>query len=548
MPSFWQNAASLAAGAARGALGSISQMQKAQGVALVPGGQGQAGLEPKSLLVDPYAGLMQQGYKKRQSAITHQMLRRMVRDTPVVNAILRTRINQLANFAKPQPNKYDVGFKIKMKEAKDSPSKAEAKRIHEIEQFVVQCGVPQYARHRDNFSRWLKKVGRDTLTLGHDATEIVNDRKNAPCEFLAVDAASISLAEVDPDEANDDKTIRYVQTYMDQVCAEYTWDEMMYGIRLPATDLSLQGYGECELEMLTDVVGNLLNISSYNGNFFSNNSLPRGVINLRGEVNEQMLDGFRRHWYSMLSGVENAFVTPIANARDGMDFIPMQTSNQDMQMEAWFSMMVRAATAVFSISPEEIGFGMGPMGQTSSLSTPTNTDKVIEGRERGLVPLLNHFAHNLNTHIISRIDEEFYLDFVGLAGLTQEQETQLHATQISTYRTVNEIRAEEDMPLLPKETGDIILNPMWLQSQQMAQQAQMQAQQPMGPEQGQDGGSGDPQDPGVPISQQADSAEPAQPEMPQEPQQAMQRSMARPLPFTGLAPVAESASNFWGDI
>lgn len=561
MPSLFQSARALAAGAARGALGQLSELQKAQGAAVATP-QSRA-VEPKSMLDDPYAGLMQQGYKKRDSAITHQMLRRMVRDTPVVNAILRTRINQLANFAKPQPNKYELGFKIKMKDAKDSPSKAEQKRIHEIEQFVVQCGVPEHARHRDNFSRWIKKVGRDTLTMGHDATEIVNDRKNAPCEFLAVDAATISLAEVDPEESrkSPDKVVRYVQTYMDQVCAEYTWDEMMFGIRLPATDLALQGYGECELENLTEVVSNLLNISSYNGNFFSNNSLPRGVINMRGEVNEAMLDGFRRHWYSMLSGVENSFVTPIANARDGLEFIGMQQNNVDMQMENWHSIMVRCATAVFSISPEEIGFGMGPMGQTSSLSTPTNVDKVVEGRERGLVPLLNHFAHNINTHIIDRLDPDFYIDFVGLSGLTQDQQTQLSATQVSTFRTVNEVRAEGDLPPLPKEQGDIILNAIWLQNQSMLQQADQQAQQAQqgqagfgddgqggaqgqgdgpgpqeeqqGPPQGDDGAQ---QDPNGPIDQPA--------------QEAMQRSLTAParLNLLGMTPLDESATNFWGDL
>lgn len=550
--SLWRNAAALAAGAARGALGSFSELQKAQSRALsVPGSQV---INPKSLLDDPYEGVLQQGYKQRNSVITHDMLRCMVRDTPVVSAILRTRVNQLANFAKPQPNKFDVGFKIRMKDSKDSPSKAEEGRIREIEQFMVQCGISEQARYRDNFARWIKKVGRDTLTLGHDATEIVNDRKGAPCEFLAVDAATISLAEVDTEENNPDKVVRYVQTYMDQVCTEYTWNEMMYGIRLPVTDLSYQGYGECELEMLTEVVANLLNIYSYNGNFFNNNSLPRGVINMRGEVNEQMLDGFRRHWYSMLSGVENAFVTPIANARDGLEFIGMQQSNNDMQMAVWHEMMVRCATACFSISPEEIGFSMGQMGQTSSLSTPTNVDKVVEGRERGLVPLLNHFAHNINTHIISRIDEDFYIDFVGLAGLTRDQQTQLSSTQVRSFRTVNEVRAEEDLPMLSKEDGDIILDPIWMQNHTMGQQQAAAAQDPsqgygQDPGGGAQGGQGDQDGQIEPSGASQGTSGNAASAPASAPDPSLQRSMPAPvrLQVSGLQPVTSEPFNFWGD-
>lgn len=488
MPSLIRSAFTLARGAARGAIVSLEDLRKSQGG---PAPSQAAANPAKSLLLDPYNGLLQMGYRDRNSTVSYDMLRQMVKNTPVVSSILRTRINQLASFAKPQANKYDLGFKIKLKDAKANPSKGAQKRIDDIQRFIEQCGVPDNARYRDSFAKWIKKVGRDSLTIGHDATEVIANRKGEPAEFIAVDATTIRLAEELPENHDLDpaEVIRYVQTYEEQVVAEYTFDEMMFGIRLPATDLKLQGYGECELEMLTEVITNLLNISSYNGNFFSNNSVPRGLINIRGEMNNDMLEGFRRHWYAMLSGVENAFVTPISNAKEGIEFVSMQQTNNDMQMQQWNEIMTRAACAVFSISPEEIGFGMGQMGVTSSLSTPTNTDKIVEGRERGLIPLLSHFAANLNLHVVNRIDEDFYIDFCGLAGLTREQQTQQAQAQVRNFRTVNEVRADDDLPPLPKDTGDIILDPIYLQNRSMKEQAAMQAQQQ------QQGGPGDGQPP-----------------------------------------------------
>lgn len=468
--SLLKSAYSLARGAARGAFASLDDLRKADGGPI----PSQAPKDPaKSLMLDPYSGLMQMGYRDRSSGMSYQLLRMLTKRTPVVASIIQTRTNQLALFAKPQANKFDMGFKIKLRDAAASPSKAAKARIEEMQRFITQCGVEEGHQYRDTFSQYLRKVGRDTLTIGHDATEILPNSRGEPAAFVAVDATTIRIAEDVPENENikPEDVIRYVQTFNNQVVTEYTFNEMAFGVRIPNTEIESQGYGLSELEMLVEVITNLLNIYQYNGNFFSSNSLPRGMINLRGDVSNEMLEGFRRHWYAMLSGVENSWVTPIANSKDGIEFVNMQgQSNNDMQMQAWHEMMVRCATAVFSISPDEIGFGMGPMGMTSSLNAPTNTDKVTEGRERGLLPLLHHFAHNINRHIVQRIDPDFSFEFVGLTGMTRDQQTQQSSTQVTTYRTIDEIRAEEDLAPMPDGSGKIILNPIWLQNTSMQQQ------------------------------------------------------------------------------
>ena len=498
MASFFDKALTLARGAAQGAMQSYGQLLRSEGG---PAPTQAAANPPKSLLADPYMGLMNAGYKDKPGALQYEQLRQMVRRTPVVAAIIQTRTNQISSFASPQISRFDTGYKVTLRDSRATPSKAAQARMADLEKFISQCGVPDGHQYRDSFADYLKKVSRDSLTTGHDATEIVANRRGEPAEFLAVDATTIRLAEHQGDLQGLDPAdiVRYVQVYEEQVVAEYTFGEMMFGTRMPATDLRLQGYGYCELEMLVDTVANLLNIYQYNGNFFQNNSLPRGIINLRGDVTTEMLDGFRRHWYAMLSGTENAFMTPIAAAKEGIEFLPMSGgSNNDMQMQAWHEMMVRCACAVFSISPEEIGFGMGAMGMTSSLNAPTNVDKVVEGRERGLVPLLSHFAQNINLHVISQIDEDFTFDFVGLEGQTRDQWNQQAQAQVSTIRTVDEIRAEEGLAAMPDGTGKIILNPIFVQNQMQMQQQAMQAQQAaQAPEQGgmpDDGSSPDDQD------------------------------------------------------
>ena len=117
----------------------------------------------------------------------------------------------------------------------------------------------------------------------------------------------------------------------------------------------------------------------------------------------------------------------------------------------------------------------------SPLFERSNESKIKNSKDRGLRPLLRFIAKLLNRGIIDKIDDHFYLDFVGLDELTEDQRLEMRKSQISTFKTVNEIRREEGLQDL-EYGGDTILNPIFSQRQAMAeskveQQQQMQMQQ-----------------------------------------------------------------------
>ena len=78
----------------------------------------------------------------------------------------------------------------------------------------------------------------------------------------------------------------------------------------------------------------------------------------------------------------------------------------------------------------------------------------------------------INENIISKIDDHFVFDFVGLDELTEQEKHQLHTEQLATYATLNEIRREQDKPDL--EFGDIPMNPTYLQYMQVKMQQEQQ--------------------------------------------------------------------------
>jgi hypothetical protein len=484
MPSFLDTAASFVRGAAQGGLQALVRSDSGQQE--MGGDKSQtssknpvmptetANEDPKAIQFDPYQVLAQMGYRDRPSPIGYNTLQAMVYRSPIISSVLQTRINQVAAFAHPQSNRFGSGFVVRLRDRNARLTPAARKFCSQMEGFYSNTGVTDNPRGRDNFNTYLRKEARDTLIYDAHATEIVPNKKGLPCEFYAVDASTIRLAQsakAHMDEDLEDET-RYVQIYDGTIIAEFTQNELCYGVRNPNTNIRLQGYGTSELEMLVETVTNLVNGFDYNARYFTQNSAPKGLINIKAGMSEKMLSKFKNQWYAMLSGVENAWRTPITNAEAGIEWINMQQSNQEMGFQAWIDLLIKCTCSVYCISPDEIGHPYGNAGQTSTLSQGSNRDKIIESRERGLRPLLSHLAHSINTHIMWPIHEDFKFEFVGLDAMTREQLAELNSKRVRSSWTVNEIRAEEDLPPLPDGKGDIILDPTWLQNTMAAQQQQ----------------------------------------------------------------------------
>jgi hypothetical protein len=484
MPSFLDTAASFVRGAAQGGLQALVRSDSGQQE--MGGDKSQtssknpvmptetANEDPKAIQFDPYQVLAQMGYRDRPSPIGYNTLQAMVYRSPIISSVLQTRINQVAAFAHPQSNRFGSGFVVRLRDRNARLTPAARKFCSQMEGFYSNTGVTDNPRGRDNFNTYLRKEARDTLIYDAHATEIVPNKKGLPCEFYAVDASTIRLAQsakAHMDEELEDET-RYVQIYDGTVIAEFTQNELCYGVRNPNTNIRLQGYGTSELEMLVETVTNLVNGFDYNARYFTQNSAPKGLINIKAGMSEKMLSKFKNQWYAMLSGVENAWRTPITNAEAGIEWINMQQSNQEMGFQAWIDLLIKCTCSVYCISPDEIGHPYGNAGQTSTLSQGSNRDKIIESRERGLRPLLSHLAHSINTHIMWPIHEDFKFEFVGLDAMTRDQLAELNSKRVRSSWTVNEIRAEEDLPPLPDGKGDIILDPTWLQNTMAAQQQQ----------------------------------------------------------------------------
>lgn len=427
--------------------------------------------QPQSWFVDPYqlldsAGL---GYRQSPGIITYDTLLQMTERDPVVAAIIQTRIMQVASFARPQVNKYSIGFVIRLRDRrKRKLDQEEKEKIDYLEKFLLNTGH-KYSKTRDTFEVFIKKFVRDSMTWDQATFEKVrglrleSSKPGKLLSFFSTPSASMRVANprnrrgTPPDENEARKAIQYCQVVNGKIVTDYREDQLAFCVRNPRSNIDAYKYGYTELEMLLNTITAHLWAEEWNRKAFSNGSTIKGLMNIKGNVPTAQLESFKRQWWTQVTGVSNAHRTPIMNA-DGVEWFPLQLSNTEMGYQMWLEYLIKVATAVFLIDPAEINFDLrGGAGVSQPMFMTTNEAQQKVSRDRGLRPLLRFVADSINRHIIWELDDRFEFDFVGLDAKTEESAVELRLKEVTNYKTINEVRLEDDLP--PIEGGDVILNP-----------------------------------------------------------------------------------------
>lgn len=471
---------------------------------------------PKTWFVDPLALQYSLGYKDRRFSLTYDTLKRVAGTLGIIGSIINLRSSQVAAFSEPYRKTRSLGFVIKHKDDDHQTTPAEVAFIKELEQFILNCGRAErnpYSRvQRDDFDTFLRKLVRDSLVFDQTAVEIVPDNLGYPFEFMAVDASTIRIASDDRyvginssyhsrqgfvpgvpsrfaglyNQTNDGprtadgERVDYVQVINGQIENIYSCDDLAFGVRNPRTDVYIQGYGYGEIEQIINIITYYLNTEEYNGNYFKQGSLPKGLLNMKGDNwSPEELDAFKRQWVAMVAGVENSWKMPVINSDAGVEWLDMAKTNRDMEFGKWLEYLIKVCCGVYLVDPAELNFDMHGGVQQTPLFESSQEWKLKASRDRGLKPILKFIAKMINKHIIDRIDDHFALEFVGLDEMSEQEKHEMLIEQLSSYMTLNEVRRKLDLPDLPN--GDIPMNPTYMQALQLQQQEQQM-------QQGQEGG------------------------------------------------------------
>lgn len=433
----------------------------------------------QSVDVDDFSLMISGDFIERPSLLGFDSLRAMVEQTPVLNAVIMTRIRQMQRFCKVAESGNDTpGFEIRHVDRTHQLTETEKQSIALLAQFMQNCGwefSPRRRRmlRRDSLSQFVAKSVRDSLTMDSAPieTEWKVNKQLGLDGFYAVDGSTIRLCTEQGYRGDDE--IFALQVVAGRVSTAYTFEDLIYEPRNPRADVRAAGYGLSETELLVKVVTGFLNAMTYNVAGFDRNSVPKGILHLSGNYSPQDIDSFKRFWNATVRGVNNAWALPVMVSKDQASKAEFQSITQqfdEMHFSKWMTFLTSVICAIYGMSPAEINFDSFTAGSTSSLSGSDTGEKLAASKDSGLVPLLAYYENVFSDFIIREFSDRYVFRWTGIDPEDRQQKLDIRKTVL----TVNEMRAEEGYTALEGPLGDCPVNPsltgIWMQLQQSQQQ------------------------------------------------------------------------------
>lgn len=449
----------------------------------------------KAIITDPFYSQQSQQtlFKFRLSRLSNKTLKDVSLRDWLCSSIILNRVDTIVRFSRPQLKKFDMGFRVVKRDHEEDYTKAERSEIENIQAFIYNCGRLDNTPDSDKmlFGEFLKMTVRDALTFGNIAVEKVLTRRGALHRFRPVPAEDVfhinenapkkqieaeiqSVKHIsEPKSDNDPRTgykvnerpldyYKYVQTsYNNRPLAVFGDEDMIFKLFNPQNFADGNGYCYSPLELAVMNLTHHMNTEQYNSNFFTHGQAAKGVLHLKGTVTQTQMTAFRRQFYNLINGAQNAWRTPIIAGLDDVQWVPMAGGSKEMEYIEYNNHLMRSICSQFQIDPAELGLDH-LAGSGKSSGQDGNQAKIEFSREKGLYPILMFIEDFVNCDILPAIDKEYAkkyrFQFEGYTDETPQTEVALLQAEMTVNKTMNDLLVAARKEKIKHPVGDLPMN------------------------------------------------------------------------------------------
>lgn len=385
------------------------------------------------------------------------------------------------DFCQPVESPLKQGFRIRLMDEGQQMTKADRIEARRLSEIIYRAGGrfqwPPTPGDTGGMAAAMSMFIRDSLVYDQAVFEVLRERSGGVYGWLVQDATMFRLArpsaeayrtrQVFPDR--EDVTYVEIDDYGTPV-QTFTRDELCWFIRAPRSQLRWRGYGFPEYDEFNGACETLLGAYTYNAANFKNGVHAYNIVTIKGGMSPDQFEKWRLNILTMLTQARNAHRTMVTNLeKDGnVDIKQIGSTNAEMEFADWMHINIRLLCACYGMDSAEINQLYGNEGQKSALTSSGPEDRVKVSRQRWLRPLLRQLAEAFTVSVIHQENPDFAMEFCGLGLPSEETRLKMDIDAVRSFKTINEVRREHDLPDLDYEVCDILpLDPTiigaWLQ-------------------------------------------------------------------------------------
>lgn len=371
----------------------------------------------------------------------------------LVQAIIRTRTNQIIQFAMPVRYSSDGnGFRV-VKKGKESSqmTKHEQNVAEKLEDFIYYTGKDK-KDWRDDFPTFLTKILYDFYVYDQVNIERVFEtpKSNKLNHFNHVDAGTILI---DNYPKSIDKPKSFVQMLNRKKVAKFNAKDLVFMTYWNQSSPNSGGYGFSPVEAAIPHIKYHMNVEQFNARFFSQGGMTRGLLLIdpgeNGATSRASLDSLRRNLMPG-QGINGSWKIPVIQASDAK-YVNMTQSSKDMEFVNFLNYLNNIICADFNMDPVEVNFpnrgGANGRGQGNTLNEGNTTKtKMDASQHKGLSPVMKYIERIITEKILSYVDDKYEFKFTPSDEGRSERLQQELALKLKNGMSVNESRQLMGLP------------------------------------------------------------------------------------------------------
>jgi hypothetical protein len=184
---------------------------------------------------------------------------------------------------------------------------------------------------------------------------------------------------------------------------------------------------------------------------------------------QDQLEDAEDEWAANFMSMDGQWNIPLLNG--DAKVLNLLPNNRDMEYQKYMEFTGALTCAIMGVDSAEIGLRLN---QAQNVLSENQDAKQLFSKNRGTREMLNGFSYIVNRFLKTSgfpFADDWVFKFNGLNIGDKSFEADLRKKDVESIKTIDEVRAEMDLPPLPNGEGQIILNSVYAQIKQASMMA-----------------------------------------------------------------------------